>query len=185
MTKITEQQLIERARRLKEHLLREDDVVSAWDKFANHPLTYVAQKLPLVRGENDFTDPNGTEGTIIPASVMKKVFSQFNKAGYVGQGVMKHKGRWYTTDSKDEIDQGDKVTDTLEKIAMIKKAGGDVNAMNNWQKTGIHQQANTSAIDSDDLATQAATAMKPTQTAQNPAPTISGQQAPKPTISNW
>lgn len=143
MKKITEQQLIDKARALKEKLM-EDDRVPAWDKFTNHPFTAAWQTLnPFARGEKDFSDPNHTEGSDIDGDLLVDILSnQFNMAGYAGEGVKKHMGRWYTDKSYKEI-HDKKMIGVLERIAQVQNAGGDINAMKKAVDVDSHYQGNT------------------------------------------
>ena len=142
MKKITEQQLIESARALKEKLT-EYDAPSAWDKFRNHPLSATWQSLPFTQGEKHFSDPNHTEGSEIDSDTLLDVLSnQFNMAGYAGEGAIKHMGRWYTDQSKDEI-KDKKMIGALERIAQVQNAGGDINAMKKSVNVDAHYQGPT------------------------------------------
>ena len=142
MKKITEQQLIESARALKEKLT-EEETVGAWDKFRNHPLSATWQNLPFTQGEKHFSDPNHTEGSAIDSDILLDVLSnQFNMAGYAGEGAIKYMGRWYTDTSHDEI-KDTKMIGALERIAQVQNAGGDINAMKKSVNVDAHYQGPT------------------------------------------
>ena len=166
MKKITEQQLIESARALKEKLTEDDP--SAWDKFRNHPLSATWQSLPFTQGEKHFSDPNHTEGSEIDSDILLDVLSnQFNMAGYAGEGAIKHMGRWYTDQSKDEI-KDKKMIGALELIAKVQNAGGDINAMKKAVMVDAHYQGNT-LTDPKKVATDA---IKKTQSSAQAAPPV-------------
>ena len=177
MKKITEQQLIESARALKEKLT-EDDTVSAWDKFRNHPLSATWQNLPFTQGEKHFSDPNHTEGSAIDSDTLLDVLSnQFNMAGYAGEGAIKHMGRWYTDQSKDEI-KDKKMIGALERIAQVQNAGGDINAMKKSVDVDAHYQGKTVT----DPKKVALDAVKKSQSSAQAAPPVPVPPVPVPPV---
>jgi hypothetical protein len=144
MKKITEQQLIENARRLKSRLVEDgfDEPSGADDHTGSRAWNYVLD-TPVRWGpkflggaSKNFTDPNGTRGYRFTPD-----WNALGYAGYEGQDVVKDDtGRWQAADGTFATDK--RVIAGLEQQALANLAKKGQKPKGGWNKdNNMHMDA--------------------------------------------
>ena len=181
MKKITEQQLIENARRLKSRLLEDgfDEPSGADDHTLSRAMNYVldtpTRMAPKWLGgaSKNFKDPNGLVGYRFTPD-----WNALGYAGYEGQDVVKDDtGRWQAADGTFALDKP--VIAGLEKQALANLAKKGQKPKGGWNKDNsqhmdaleLNPQLKAQVLGTAPAATPAAPAATPAATPAAPAAT--------------